>query len=214
MGQPSYAHYVLTTSLGLAEDHTSPDSGGILALAAVNSVWWRRSDEPIDKMTGYDRLVEIVTAAHPALDHVELLTQAARRPTAAAEALARTWALRENVFVVLSDVVEGVEPDLDTLNDALAEAATHIRLAADGSGALRTTWDDPNDLHRPRWQIATSAVALLTGEWRDRLKQCPGEKCGWVFLDLTRNRSKRWCDPAECGNRERVRAHYRRTHAG
>jgi predicted RNA-binding Zn ribbon-like protein len=46
-----------------------------------------------------------------------------------------------------------------------------------------------------------------------RLKQCPGRSCGWVFLDDSRNQSRRWCDSRECGNRERVRAHYQRTRA-
>ncbi|MGW5559426.1 CGNR zinc finger domain-containing protein [Micromonospora sp. NPDC003944] len=37
-----------------------------------------------------------------------------------------------------------------------------------------------------------------------------GEGCGWLFLDSTRNHSRRWCDPLDCGNRARVRAYVQR----
>lgn len=40
---------------------------------------------------------------------------------------------------------------------------------------------------------------------RDRLRICANPQCGLVFLDLSKNGSRRWCDTAGCGNRERVR---------
>jgi predicted RNA-binding Zn ribbon-like protein len=54
-------------------------------------------------------------------------------------------------------------------------------------------------------------MLLLTSAEITRVKQCPGRTCGWVFLDSTRNRSRRWCNSAECGNRSRVQAHYARS---
>jgi predicted RNA-binding Zn ribbon-like protein len=62
-------------------------------------------------------------------------------------------------------------------------------------------------------QIAVSALLLLSSPEIDRVKQCPGPTCGWVFLDSSRNRSRRWCSSAECGNRHRAQEHYRRTRA-
>jgi predicted RNA-binding Zn ribbon-like protein len=56
-------------------------------------------------------------------------------------------------------------------------------------------------------------MLLLASIEITRVKQCPGPTCGWVFLDVTRNRSRRWCNSAECGNRSRVQAHYARTKA-
>ena len=46
-----------------------------------------------------------------------------------------------------------------------------------------------------------------------RLKQCPGEHCGWVFFDMTKNKSRRWCEMSVCGNRAKAKAHYRRLKA-
>lgn len=41
-----------------------------------------------------------------------------------------------------------------------------------------------------------------------RIKACEG--CGWLFIDRTRNNSKRWCIAALCGNRDKARRHYHR----
>ena len=43
------------------------------------------------------------------------------------------------------------------------------------------------------------------GEW-PRIKVCGSPDCRWAFVDGTRNRSRRWCDMAGCGNRAKNRA--------
>jgi predicted RNA-binding Zn ribbon-like protein len=59
--------------------------------------------------------------------------------------------------------------------------------------------------------VLHSAVALALAPSLRRVKACPA--CGWLFLDRTRNRSKRWCITALCGNRAKTRRHYRRRKA-
>lgn len=55
-----------------------------------------------------------------------------------------------------------------------------------------------------------SAMALVdvvrSGEW-ERLKSCASPDCHNVLVDLSRNRSKKFCDSGNCGNRENVRAY-------
>lgn len=56
---------------------------------------------------------------------------------------------------------------------------------------------------------AVALVALLrasAGPGWGRFKSCPGADCGWVFVDASRNRSRRWCDMTECGNRAKTTA--------
>ncbi len=55
---------------------------------------------------------------------------------------------------------------------------------------------------------ATSALALLNGEARERMKICGN--CGWLFIDRSRNKSRIWCDMAVCGNRTKASRHYRK----
>ncbi len=53
--------------------------------------------------------------------------------------------------------------------------------------------------------IAQDAAELLTSRFRSRVRECPGGgPCGWLFLDTTKNRSRRYCSSDGCGNRARV----------
>jgi predicted RNA-binding Zn ribbon-like protein len=59
--------------------------------------------------------------------------------------------------------------------------------------------------------VAIVAVSMTDGTW-SRLKACQADRCGWAFYDHARNRSRRWCSMAVCGNRTKARS-YRRRHA-
>jgi predicted RNA-binding Zn ribbon-like protein len=50
-------------------------------------------------------------------------------------------------------------------------------------------------------RVAQDAVDLLSGIELARLGRCPVEDggCGWLFLDHSRNRSRRWCTMENCG---------------
>jgi predicted RNA-binding Zn ribbon-like protein len=61
--------------------------------------------------------------------------------------------------------------------------------------------------------LAITVRASLDGTWA-RLKVCPGDHCGWVFYDHSRNQSSRWCSMAVCGGRAKARSHYRRRGRG
>jgi predicted RNA-binding Zn ribbon-like protein len=58
--------------------------------------------------------------------------------------------------------------------------------------------------------IVKSAADLLLSDMLDRVKQCEGDPCGWLFLDTSRNRSRRWCSMEDCGNRAKARRFYQR----
>jgi predicted RNA-binding Zn ribbon-like protein len=55
------------------------------------------------------------------------------------------------------------------------------------------------------WLIADSAAEMLTTSDLSRLKQCPGDDCGWLFEDTSKNRRRQWCDMQDCGNLAKVR---------
>jgi len=55
------------------------------------------------------------------------------------------------------------------------------------------------------------ARAQLDGRWA-RLKACPGDDCGWVFYDYSRNQASAWCSMSICGSRSKARAYRRRHH--
>jgi predicted RNA-binding Zn ribbon-like protein len=65
-------------------------------------------------------------------------------------------------------------------------------------------------LRRLFWPVVQSAAEFLTSDDVRHLRACASPKCGWVFLDTSRNRRRRWCAMQVCGNRAKVRRFYAR----
>jgi predicted RNA-binding Zn ribbon-like protein len=64
---------------------------------------------------------------------------------------------------------------------------------------------------------AESAMGLATvvrDGGLERLSVCAANGCSRVFVDTSRNRSRRYCDPGTCGNRTNVAAYRARQRAG
>jgi predicted RNA-binding Zn ribbon-like protein len=61
------------------------------------------------------------------------------------------------------------------------------------------------------WPIVLAAAELLASDSRRQIHECAGEGCGWLFLDTSRNRRRRWCTMESCGNRAKARRFYQRS---
>jgi predicted RNA-binding Zn ribbon-like protein len=142
-----------------------------------------------------------------------LAARGRERPAEAARVLAEARALRTEVDAVFRPLATGDEPPEEALAAVLArgaDAAARARLvrahdpAALGrsGGAFGLAWDG-DDLERVVWPLAAAAVDLLRTGPLDRLKQCA--HCPWLFLDSSRNRSRRWCTMSECGANAKMR---------
>jgi predicted RNA-binding Zn ribbon-like protein len=120
--------------------------------------------------------------------------------------LARVLELRETVDAIFRALATGDEAgsrDLERL--VAAHAAQPGRLVAAG-GRFELTWD--RDIVGP---LAAAAVDLLRGDQLDRLQVC--EACPWLFLDLSRNHSRRWCSMNVCGGTLKMRRYRARKRA-
>ena len=106
------------------------------------------------------------------------------------------------------------QPDEETTarDTELIATAWRAALAVATTGAtLPWRWTvTPTDPARLVHRLALSVADLLQTADLSGLRRCDGDGCGWLFLDATRNHSRRWCDPLDCGNRARVRAYARR----
>ena len=142
-----------------------------------------------------------------------LLVVAERHPQQAEAVLQEAVAVREamyRLFLALSEDASPRDSDLNILNEALSEAMAqaHIVHAEDG---FRWDWvGKENALARPLWPVVRSAADLLTSVELSRVRVCAADDCGWLFLDTSKNRSRRWCDMETCGNRAKARKHYER----
>lgn len=145
-----------------------------------------------------------------------MLTAAARDPDGGAAAFEQAIRFREALYRVFAAIATGQSPgkdDLGAVNGVLAETLGRSRLAS-VDGGFAWAWDgEESGLDRPLWAVAYAAAALLTGPQLGRARVCPGAGCGWLFLDTSRNRSRRWCDMGICGNRAKARRHYQRRRA-
>jgi predicted RNA-binding Zn ribbon-like protein len=191
-----------------------------LCLAFANTAGWHASERPVEWLVGYDRLVEFgVDAAALGADSARRLLDAARaRPAAAERTLGEALALREAAYRLFSAVAAGATPtaaDLGTLNAALADALPRLALVL-GDDGVAAAWTGAGDeLDRPLWPIALSAAQLLvSGDLHVRLRECANHPCGWLFVDHSRSRTRRWCAMQGCGNRVKARRHYARRRAG
>ncbi|MGH2948841.1 MAG: CGNR zinc finger domain-containing protein [Solirubrobacteraceae bacterium] len=113
---------------------------------------------------------------------------------------ARARALRTAIDATFRAVATGHPPDpraLDQIAAAHAEAAARARLVATGDG-FELDWG--GEVLAP---VAQAAVHLLRAGPLDRVKACAD--CRWLFLDASRNRSRRWCTMEECGVRSKMR---------
>jgi len=191
-------------------------SAGALCLDFANTVRNRGREDETDRLADYRLLLAWAEQAG-LLDSGRadaLKRQAARRPRAAAAALKRAVTLRDALFGVFSAVAAGREPhamDFQPFNDFLVRAVPHLRLAHTSGGA-RWTWSgDEENLDGFLWPVAWSAAELLTSCDLGRVCECGAEDCRWLFIDTSRNRSRRWCDMKTCGNRVKARRHYRKS---
>jgi predicted RNA-binding Zn ribbon-like protein len=186
---------------------------GCVCLDFVNTVGGRVTGRDVvlrDKLKDYldlltwSRLAGLCTA-HEAR---RLRLVAERFPARSAATLARAIRLREVLYRICKSTLGRSAPDdsdEDVLRKELSIAKSHECLERRGPGFV-WAWDhSDNALDSPLWRVSQSAADLLTSADLTKLRQCGGEQCGWMFLDTSRNRTRRWCDMKDCGNRAKVR---------
>ncbi|HSM96370.1 MAG TPA: ABATE domain-containing protein [Rhizomicrobium sp.] len=182
---------------------------GALSLDFVNTLGGDRAGATNEKLGQYGDLLDWLAhaGALPRTRIARLEALAKAGPDAADRLMRRARAFREALFAVFDAVRRHKAPApaaLEIVNGEIARANSHARLVR-GGHHLRWDWDDENALDTPLWPIAREAGELLTSDKLGRLAECSGDTCGWLFLDLTKNHSRRWCDMKGCGNRAKVR---------
>jgi predicted RNA-binding Zn ribbon-like protein len=194
---------------------TVPLEGGHLALNFVNTVGGLRDQPPSpadELLDSYEDLVVwcVRLGVISEADGGALARTAGADEKAASRTLRRAKDLRELVYAIFRPLADGEDPPaelLEKLRDAERAALADAHLAPAGSaaphGAMRWTWPPPRELADPLRPITHSAVELLTNGPLGHLKICGN--CRWLFLDQSRNHSRRWCSMEECGTQMKQR---------
>lgn len=202
-------------------EHEFDLSGGSLCLDFANTVSRRQDpDGATDHINSYGDLVRFAEQCKliAAEQGNELRARGAHDSTQANRALRKTIMLRESLFRAFSAIAAGksVEPpDLRRIEGAALDALRHRTLSGRRDNYQWEWKSEPGakgQFDRILWPIAQSAAELLTSGKLDAVRQCEAATCAWLFLDESRNHSRRWCDMSICGNREKARRHYQRKH--
>lgn len=145
----------------------------------------------------------------------QLLHIAEQHPQVASRSLNDATNLREALYRIFYNIAEDATPqqnDMDLLNTLLARAMSHACIVGE-ENHFRWDWSiqsDADKLERIIWLVVRSAADLLTSEKLHDVQACAAEDCRWLFLDISKNHSRRWCDMETCGNQAKARRHYSR----
>jgi predicted RNA-binding Zn ribbon-like protein len=139
------------------------------------------------------------------------LRHAARRnPTEAKEAYARALRVRDTLDEVFRAIAVDATPSVAataTLARHEADAVARGTLVRD-NGGFAWSWAADTSLGRPLWPVIHDATRLVIDGPLDRVKACDG--CRYLFIDQSKNRSRRWCEMSTCGTAEKMRRYVER----
>jgi len=200
----AFAHDT-AAALVLAADLVN--TGGQLPdVAALEEFLDRHQVEPRPRATAAD--LEAVQALGPGLRAVW---------QAAAQAQAPAKAQKTDQEDQTDQAHDQAQADLaDLVNQLLGDSGARPRLVDHGGGwgwHLHVTGHDAALRHRLAAQAGFAFADLVRLGEADRLRRCEAPDCQAVFVDLSKNRSRRYCDTGNCGNRQHVAA-YRERLAG
>ncbi|PXX35115.1 MULTISPECIES: ABATE domain-containing protein [Burkholderia] len=182
-----------------------------LSIDFANTLYWRGSEAPTETFGTMDDLQSWCReqAGVPAClaDRCRVRDGEEGEPAMLASALA----LREALYRLFHAQAERCEPqadDLALLGGFLAEASPRVALArVDGAYAWRIG-DAGATLAGLLSPVLWSAIDLLGGARLAKVKRCANDACQWLFIDDSKNGSRRWCSMSSCGNRAKAYRHY------
>jgi predicted RNA-binding Zn ribbon-like protein len=194
----------------LAETFRCP--GGELCLDFCNSGQGARNRSKEEWLTGFADLIDWLEAAGAieGAHAARLRAGGAQSPQAAHQLWLRALEFREalaRVFLARTEGRSADEAEFRKIEAEHARTAPFARLAASAGGFAWGVDAKSAALDATLRPLVNSAVELLTSSRLARLRRCGNETCYWLFLDETRNCSRRWCEMASCGNVMKVRRH-------
>jgi predicted RNA-binding Zn ribbon-like protein len=170
------------------------------AMDLVNTLDWRfRAEGPEELLKSYDDLLRFCHESGV------LTAQRARRP-ANRRVLKRCVELREAIAEIFYARLDGRSPaaaSRRTLERSIKTARFQQQLRWKQE-RLEWNWRE-NDAELPLWALSMSASDLLLSEAAGRVRACDNPECRWLFLDTSKNHTRRWCDMKLCGNRMKAR---------
>jgi len=176
--------------------------GGAAALDFVNTIDPRFGPDAVDLLSSAKALRSWAEFAGIA-DNIRVDRRGFRR----------ALAVRDTLDAIFRAVAEGRKPqprDLENLRDAYLAVLARARLIGEPG---HFHWELPTSAGVDVLLLPVLASALALLQNPKRIRQCPGENCDWLFIDITKNASRKWCSMDPCGNRDKMRRYRARKRA-
>jgi predicted RNA-binding Zn ribbon-like protein len=187
---------------------------GCLSLDFLNTVEWRADPEcRSERLVSYSELLAwLKQTGHLAPAEVKILGRRAREKPVVARR-------------VLKEAIEAREAMAQLALSKSASMAAVSRLNAILSRTPSLSQIEVNERRElgirkmaAAEQLGLPLVRILDQLARDlphlvdkTVSTCANPRCGWFFLDNSRNRTRRWCQMNVCGNRSKAHKHYKAT---
>ncbi|WP_407649888.1 CGNR zinc finger domain-containing protein [Burkholderia aenigmatica] len=182
-----------------------------LSIDFANTLYWRGSDPPTETFGTMDDLLAWCHEQAGVPAGLAEVCRARGEEEGGPAMLARALALREALYRLFHAQAEQREPqadDLALLGGFLAEAAPRVALARIDGGYAWRVGEGRATLAGLLSPVLWSAIDLLGGARLAKVKRCANDACQWLFIDDSKNGSRRWCSMSSCGNRAKAYRHY------
>ncbi|MDJ1501446.1 CGNR zinc finger domain-containing protein [Xanthocytophaga agilis] len=183
--------------------------GGILCLDFVNTVYAWIPERKGEFLYGFDDLVRFAKR-HTIISEEEqpLVLEREKGRQAIYD---KAVVLRDLIYELFSQYIterKVSESVLGKFNHFLTEARTHLRLEYTETGFQQILAVQNKENEKILWTIILSVADTLISDKLSRIKRCGS--CGWLFLDTSKNSSRRWCDMQVCGSQIKAKNYYHR----
>lgn len=187
--------------------------GGHPALDFVNSLDYRFGGrEPAELIANHGDLLRFAEQSGLIAPRQARELAKGTDPATAARVLSAAKGLREAMAAIFYAHVDRKAPpaaSIRLLERHAIAAQRHKELQwvkSNGESALQWRWGRfEKDAEIPVWLLAEQAMKLLTSDAMRKVRACEADTCRWLFLDTSRNGTRRWCKMEVCGNRMKAR---------
>lgn len=206
-----YDRVMSKTQPSVTMDCLIPAPPETLSIDFANTLYWRGSDPPTETFGTMDDLLAWCREQAGVPAGLAEACRARGEEESGPAMLTRALALREALYRLFHAQAEQREPqadDLALLGGFLAEAAPRVALARIDGGYAWRVGEGRATLAGLLSPVLWSAIDLLGGARLAKVKRCANDACQWLFIDDSKNGSRRWCSMSSCGNRAKAYRHY------
>ncbi|MGW8178591.1 MAG: CGNR zinc finger domain-containing protein [bacterium] len=182
------------------------------AINFTNTIDWRGKEPPSDYLNNYSDLIDWGGYAG-LLNEIqvrELKKKAEESPEKAAKAYEEAIRFREASYRIINQISKGqkIDPtDKEILDHETRAMLSHLTLNLESK---QLELQGELGLNYLLMLLVKDMVDLLTSDELPRVKRCSSDECGWLFIDTSKNNSRKWCQMRACGNRAKARRYYSR----